>query len=78
MVIFLQGWLFDDRVTKEPKPEAIQNYPLIGIFDADGGLKTYPGVDSDSCPTDGTLRPADQHIHEVDAYVVSRLFVFYC
>ena len=58
-------------VTKESKPKAGQKYPLIGIFDADGGLETYSGVggqlgNSVSCPIDGTLRPADQHIHTVD------------
>jgi len=58
-------------VTEKSKPKSGQKYPLIGIFDADGGLTSHPGVGGQlgnpvSCPTDGTLRPADQHIHTVD------------
>lgn len=66
--LFAHGWLFRD-VVREPGRDGAGRWPLIGVFHADGFAEhldeTYLG--SDASAGLNKLRPADQHVHVVDA-----------
>ena len=70
--LFHHGWLYEKAASERVYGKIA--YPLIGVVSCSGdGLLCYDPGDGDalgedpSAPFDGTLRPADQHIHKVDS-----------
>lgn len=80
---YFHGWLFApllDAADREA-PFAALRYPLVGVWEPTAGIAPFEsdehsnafracasGEDVRAAGSDGVLRPANQHIHKVDAY----------
>eukprot|EP00658_Telonema_sp_P-2_P029930 TRINITY_DN22694_c0_g1_i1.p1 TRINITY_DN22694_c0_g1~~TRINITY_DN22694_c0_g1_i1.p1 ORF type:complete len:303 (+),score=60.80 TRINITY_DN22694_c0_g1_i1:147-1055(+) len=64
--LYFHGWLFSELAQSTPQPGAAQRFPLIGVWEPRGGLSVWS--EDERGTVRSALRPADQHIHKVDAY----------
>ena len=75
--LYWHGWLFGDIIESGAEPDAVQRFPLCGIWDPSPGITAFDSGDAlgdvglgDDVRAAGVtcLRAADQHIHKLDAY----------
>eukprot|EP00927_Polykrikos_kofoidii_P068520 TRINITY_DN63884_c0_g1_i1.p1 TRINITY_DN63884_c0_g1~~TRINITY_DN63884_c0_g1_i1.p1 ORF type:complete len:350 (+),score=56.61 TRINITY_DN63884_c0_g1_i1:81-1130(+) len=72
--VYFHGWLFNEEIEAQgANLYAAQRFPLIGFWEPIGGIAAWeedvPAFgDVRAAGCKGCLRPADQHIHKIDAY----------
>eukprot|EP00656_Telonema_subtile_P019089 TRINITY_DN20377_c0_g1_i2.p1 TRINITY_DN20377_c0_g1~~TRINITY_DN20377_c0_g1_i2.p1 ORF type:complete len:297 (-),score=51.69 TRINITY_DN20377_c0_g1_i2:66-956(-) len=71
--LYFHGWLYSELLEREGNSlYAAQRFPLVGVFDASDGILAFDPRDVRSAGSGaldaGTVCPADQHIHKIDAY----------